>query len=59
MCIITPMACICSSVYLQNWIPDYKKVSGSLKTAVIKRIYSQNKRRFFERVWPVFFMKAV
>ena len=43
---------------IQNWTPDYKKVSGSLKTAIIKRIYSQNKRWFYERVWPVFFMKA-
>jgi len=43
---------------LKNWKPDYKKVSGPLKTAVIKRIYSQNEGSFFKRVWQVFFMMA-
>jgi transposase len=43
---------------IQNWIPDYRKVSGSLKTALIKRIYSSKERVFFRRAQPVFLYKA-
>ena len=43
---------------IQNWTPDYKKVSSSLKTVVMKRIYSPKQRVFFRRSWPVLLYKA-
>ena len=33
---------------IKNWSPDYNKVTRFIKTAVIRSIYSLNKKRVFE-----------
>ena len=43
---------------IQNWVPDYRKVTGFLKTVLIKGIYSPNQLPFFRRVSSVLIIKA-
>ncbi|MBC8014835.1 MAG: IS1182 family transposase [Sporomusaceae bacterium] len=43
---------------IKNWSPDYNKVPGFIKTAVIRVIYSLNKRRIFEGSYPLFFLRV-
>ena len=43
---------------IKNWTPDYKKVSGLIKSALIKSIYSQNERPGFERLYMMLYTRA-
>lgn len=43
---------------IKNWTPDYKKVSGLIKSALIKSIYSQNERPGFERLYIMLYTRA-
>ena len=43
---------------IQNWQPDYSKVVCSLKTALIKSLFSQNKTTDFFQLYPLSFLKT-
>jgi transposase len=43
---------------IQNWQPDYSKVVGALKTALIRSIYRQNEGAFFLNFYPLSKLKA-
>jgi Transposase DDE domain len=44
---------------IQNWQPDYSKVVGTLKTALIRSIYRQNKGSIFLSFYPVSKLKTI
>jgi hypothetical protein len=43
---------------IQNWQPDYSKVVGALKTALIRSIYRQNEGTFFLNFYPLIKLKT-
>ncbi len=43
---------------IQNWLPDYNNVAGSLKKAIMRTIYSRNEQPVFKRSYPSFSMRA-
>jgi transposase len=43
---------------IKNWSPDYNKVPGFIKTAVVRSIYSLNRQLGFEGSYALFFKRA-
>lgn len=43
---------------IENWSPDYSKVPGFIKTAVIRHIHSLNKQPGFDGSHALFFMRV-
>ena len=43
---------------IQNWLPDYNKVAGFIKTVFMRPVYNQYKQPGFERLYTRLFIKA-